>query len=103
MSMYAGNMPVTFTTYDYAIGGKLVEGKANVSEHYRTLMEEGDQDTIEGVKQDLLRQMLNFMLKNKLVEYTWKDDHITGDRIIVLRTYVTPNDQVRILRLSHKL
>jgi len=102
-SMYHDDMPITFTTHDYVIGGKLVQGKAKVSEHYRTLMESGDQHAVYEVKQDLLRQMLNFMLENKLVEFTWKDDHITGDRIIVLRTFVTPNDQVRILRLANKL
>jgi len=102
-NLYHDDMPITFTTYDYAIGGKLVEGKAKVSEHYRTLMEDGDQHAIYEVKQDLLRQMLNFMLENKLVEYTWKDDHMSGDRMIVLRTYVTPNEQVRILRLANRL
>jgi hypothetical protein len=102
-SMYHGDMSFTFTTHDYAIGGKLVQGKAKVTEHYRTLMESGDQDAIDELKQDLLRQMLNFMLENKLIEFTWKDDHITGDRIIVLRTFVTPSDQVRILRLANKL
>lgn len=89
--------------HDYVIGGKLVQGKAKVSEHYRTLMESGDQDAIDGLKQGLLRQMLNFMLENKLIEFTWKDDHITDDRIIVLRTFVTPSKQVRILRLGNKL
>ena len=103
MSMYAGDMPITFTTHDYAIGGKLVQGEAKVTEHYRTLMESGDQDAIDELKQDLLNQMLMFMLKNKLVEFTWKDDHVSGDRMIMLRTYVTPNDQVKILRLANKI
>jgi hypothetical protein len=101
--MYAGDMPITFTTHDYAIGGKLVQGEAKVTEHYRTLMESGDQDAIDELKQDLLNQMLMFMLKNKLVEFTWKDDHVSGDRMIMLRTYVTPNDQVKILRLANKI
>ena len=102
-SFYYGDEPIKFTTHDYVIGGKLVEGKARVSEHYRTLMESGDQDAIDGLKQDLLRQMLNFMLENKLVEFTWKDDHMSGDRMIMLRMYVAPNDQVKILRLANKI
>ena len=102
-SFYHGDEPIKFTTYEYVIGGKLVEGKARISEHYRTLMEDGDEDAIDKVKQDLLNQMLMFMLKNKLVEFTWKDDHVSGDRMIMLRTYVTPNDQVKILRLANKI
>jgi hypothetical protein len=107
-SFYHGDdEPVTFKSYDYVIGGKLVVGKVTISESFRAMLEDGDKVAKHiakhKVKLDLVNQMAEYMLENKLIEFTWKDDHITGDRQIVVRAYLAPNDQVKILRLANKI
>ena len=87
-----------FQTHDYAIGGKMVVGRATLTEHYRMMMEDGDADAIKQVKEKLIHQMAEFILENKLVEFTHQDDPITFNRQIAVRAYLAPNDQVKILR-----
>jgi hypothetical protein len=87
-----------FQTHDYAIGGKMVVGRATLTEHYRMMMEDGDADAIKQVKEKLIHQMAEFILENGLVEFTHQDDPITFNRQIAVRAYLAPNDQVKILR-----
>ena len=97
------NQAPQFNTYDYAIGGKMVVGKSNLSESYRMMMEDGDKEAINAVKSELIHQMALYMLENKLVEFTYQDDPITFSRQIAVRAYLAPNDQVKILRLANKI
>ena len=91
-----------FETHEYAIGGKMVIGRATMSESYRMMMEDGDQKTIDAVKSQLIQQMAQFILENKLVEFAYQDDPITFSRQIAVRAYLAPNDQIKILRVAHK-
>ena len=93
----------TFTSWEYAIGGKMVVGRAEMSEDYRRMMEDGDEYAIKSVKEKLVRDMVSFMLENNLVEFTHQDDPITFSRKIAVRAYLAPNDQVKILRLANKI
>ena len=92
-----------FQTYDYAIGGKLVAGRAEMSEDYRMMVEDGDQEAVFRIKQKLVRDMAEYMLENKLVEFTYQDDPYTLRRHVLVRAYVAPNDQVKILRMANKI
>jgi len=92
-----------FTTHDYAIGGKMVTGKAVLSESYRMMMENGDREAINAVKSELIHKMATFILENNLVEFAYQDDPITFSRQIAVRAYLAPNDQVKILRLANKI
>jgi hypothetical protein len=92
-----------FTSWEYAIGGKMVVGRAEMSEDYRRMMEDGDEYAIKSVKEKLVRDMVTFMIENRLVEFTHQDDPITFSRKIAVRAYLAPNDQVRILRLAKQL
>ena len=92
-----------FTSWEYAIGGKMVVGRAEVSEDYRRMLEDGDEYAIKSVKEKLVRDMVSFMLENKLVEFTHHDDPMTFRRKIAIRAYLAPSDQVRILRLANQL
>lgn len=92
-----------FQSYDYAIGGKMVVGRATMSEDFRMMMEDGDATAIMQVKEKLTRDLVQFILENKLVEFTHHDDPMTMDRQIAIRAYLAPNDQVRILRLANKI
>ena len=93
----------TFTSWEYAIGGKMVVGRATMSEDFRMKMEDGDATAIMQIKEKLTRDLVHFILQNKLVEFTHHDDPITMDRQIAIRAYLAPSDQVKILRLSKQI
>lgn len=98
----AGMTDPEFHTYDYVIGGKMVVGKAILDESYSQLMNT-DQEARDRVKSDLIHQMAQFILENKLVEFTQQDDPLTFRKHIAVRAYLAPNDQVKILRLANKV
>ena len=103
MAISNPNDDVHFQTYDYAIGGKMVVGRARMSEHFRMMIEDGDEDAKKRLKTDLIQQMAMYMLENNLVEFTQHDDPTTMDRQVAVRAYLAPNDQVKILRLANKI
>jgi hypothetical protein len=93
---------VTFTTHDYAIGGKMVVGSCTMTEMDAIDM----MDIIGGkeeIKKRLLIQMLEYMLENKLMEFTMAQDHARATRTFRVRAYLAPNDQVKILRTAYKI
>lgn len=96
-------MDPVFQAYDYAIGGKMVVGKATMSDNYKMLLQDGDEDAKKRVKTELIQQMAQFMLENNLVEFTYYDNPIDFSRQIAVRAYLAPNDQVKILRLANKI
>jgi len=81
----------------------MVVGRAEMSDDYRRMMEDGDEYAIKSVKEKLVRDMVSFMIENRLVEFTHQDDPITFSRKIAVRAYLAPNDQVKILRLANKI
>jgi hypothetical protein len=91
-----------FQAHDYAIGGKMVVGRASMSEEFRILLEDGDFDAKKEIKNRLIHQMAEYMLEHNLVEFTYQDD-VMGNRNIAVRAYLAPNDQVKILRMANKV
>ena len=98
----AGTDPV-FQSYDYAIGGKMVVGRAEMDESYTILLQNGDKDAVKHIKEKLIHDMATYMLENNLVEFTHQDDPMTFRRKIAVRAYLAPNDQVKILRVANKI
>ena len=92
-----------FQSYDYAIGGKMIVGRAEMTENFRMMLEDGDATAIMQIKEKLTRDLVHHMLENKLVEFTHHDDPITMRRQLAIRAYLAPNDQVKILRLANKV
>ena len=92
-----------FQTHDYAIGGKMVVGRAEMDESYTMLLQDGDKDAVKYIKEKLIHDMAQFILENNLVEFTHVDDPLTFRRKIAVRAYLAPNDQVKILRLANKV
>lgn len=92
-----------FETHDYIIGGKMVVGRATMSDSYKMMMEDGDPDAVKAVKSNLIQQMAKFMLENNLVEFTYYDNPMDFSRSVAVRAYLAPNDQVKILRLANKV
>lgn len=93
---------VTFNTYDYAIGGKLLVVTTSISEDYMHLMK-SDFDARERFKHDTALQMAKFMLENKLLEFTEYSDPMTFTKRVACRAYLAPDEQVRILRVANKI
>ena len=93
---------VDFKTYDYVIGGKMIVGKAVMSESFSELLNT-DHDARMHIKKQLISDMAKYILENNLVEFTQMDDPITFTKTVVVRAYLAPNDQVKILRLANKI
>jgi hypothetical protein len=74
-----------------------------MDEAFREMMDNGDKTAILQVKEKLTRDLVIYMLENKLVEFTHHDDPITFHRQLAIRAYLAPSDQVRILRLSKSI
>jgi hypothetical protein len=96
-------MDPVFQSYDYVIGGKMVVGRATMTDHYRMMLEDGDADARQNIKRELIMQMADYMLQNNLVEFTYQDNPMDMSRTIAVRAYLAPNDQVKILRLANKV
>jgi hypothetical protein len=92
-----------FEAYDYAIGGKLVVGRATMSQDFKKLLGDGNEDAKHNLKEKLSQQMAKFMLENNLVEFTYHDNPMDFSRQVAVRAYLAPSDQVRILRLANKI
>lgn len=90
-----------FQTYDYAIGGKMVVGRATMDEGYIALMKEADAK--KHIKEKLIHEMATYMLEHNLVEFTQRDDPMTMRKTIMVRAYLAPNDQIKVLRLANKI
>jgi hypothetical protein len=101
MSLYDDTL--TFNTYDYAIGGKMVVGKAIMSEEHVAMIKGNDDDAKMAVKRDLINQLTKHMLENNLVEFTSHQDHVTGNTMVAVRAYLAPDDKIRILRVANKI
>jgi len=95
------NEPI-FTAYDYVIGGKLVVGKAILEDDFAQLMKT-DYHARDRIKQKLIQDMAQYILENKLVEFTQLIDPITFKTQIAVRAYLAPDDQVKVLRLANKV
>lgn len=97
-----------FETYDYAIGGKMVVGRAVMEQSFLELMQNGDHDAKQNIKKSLVSQLAEYMLENNLVEFThqkgFPNPHTFQEQTVVMvRAYLAPNDQVKILRLANKI
>jgi len=93
----------TFTSWEYAIGGKMVVGKAQMTEEFKVMMDDGDLTAISHVKEKLTRDLVHHMLENKLVEFTSMYDPMLRIKHVAIRAYLAPDDQIKILRLSKQL
>jgi hypothetical protein len=95
------NEPI-FTAHDYLIGGKLVVGRVNMDDTFAEILGK-DIDAKQRLKEKLVHDMATYMLENNLVEFTQQDDPITFSKTIMVRAYLAPNDQIKILRLANKI
>ncbi len=88
----------SFEYHDYAIGGKMVIATCHITE-LQMLTDKVKRE----VRQDLIHQMANYILENKLVEFTQIQDPSNLNTIVRARCYLAPNDQIKILRTASKI
>lgn len=91
-----------FETYDYAIGGKMVVGRAILEDTFAEILGR-DVDAAKRIKEKLAHDIATFMLENQLFEFTQFKDPIEYKTHVAVRAYIAPNDQVKILRLANKI
>jgi hypothetical protein len=94
---------VDFQTYDYLIGGKLVVGKAVMTDSYVQMVNGLDHEARMQLKYKLANEMATYMVENNLVEFTQQDNPYDQTKTIMARAYLAPDDQVKILRLANKI
>lgn len=89
-----------FTYKEFAIGGKLVQGRISISEH-KMLSYGSEREFKEFLKLTMAHQMCEYIISNGLIEFTQRKDHTTFDVIVNARCYLAPSDQVKILRTHY--
>jgi hypothetical protein len=91
---------VTVVTPLETIQGKCILAQKIISSH-EILSATATIDTEERIKKELIRQLAEEMMRSKCVEFTKQNDMTTGGYVFRARIFVTPDDQVRLLRQAN--
>ena len=98
-----GNMnDPLFTSHDYIIGGKLVVGRATYDQLYSVQMKT-DAEFRQSIKHKLATDMVHYMLENNMLEFMQQQNPMDLTTTVLVRAYMAPSDQVKILRLANKI
>jgi hypothetical protein len=79
----------------YAIGGKMITASMTIDHPSMINVPE------VVMKERLAVQLAHAMIENKLIEFTRQEDPQMLGTIIRARTFLTPDTQVRILRINN--
>ena len=90
---------IKFSSEDHAIGGRMLMASIEVDAVNELVMD--DQAWRNLMRHKLATQLATFMLDQDLMEINTFEDLSTMRKQIVARCYMTPRDQVKILRV-HK-
>ena len=82
------------------IQGKCIQAQKIISSH-DILAATATIDTEEMIKKELVRQLAEEMMRSKCVEFTKQNDMTTDGCVFRARIFVTPDDQVRLLRQAN--
>ena len=82
---------------EFAIGGKLITVTYRLN-HIQT-QSFLDENYREEVKKEMSEFMARYILENNLAEFTSTEDYGSQMKILNMRCYLAPNDQVKILRM----
>jgi len=84
---------ITFNCQEFDIGGKLVTATMKVSE-FDLIGVSGDV-----LKERLMRPMIDYIIENKLAEFTMVNDPVHDCKTYRVRCYLAPDATVKILRV----
>lgn len=88
---------IEFNIKEYPIKGQMVMGQVILKEIDLINIPLGV-DIKTHIKKNLLKRLINHMLKNKLAEFTVTDDPLNASKLYRVRCFVTPDEQVRLIR-----
>ena len=85
-------------TTTLAIGGTLIQSRFELADH--EMMQFGSDAAFrDEIKRRLVAELVHYLLANKLVECTTMRRPDTGRTLVAARLCVTPDEQVRLLRI----
>jgi len=92
-----GDMQFQTNLQEFAIGGKLI----TVTYRLNHILTQNflDENYREEVKKEMAEFMARYILENNLAEFTSTEDYGSQMKILNMRCYLAPNDQVKILRM----
>lgn len=82
------------------VQGQCIQAQKVISSH-DILSATATIDTEEMIKKELVRRLAEEMMRAKCVEFTKQNDMTTGGCVFRARIFVTPDDQVRLLRQAN--
>lgn len=86
--------PANIEYEDFAIGGKLISVYTTIPDDlFNTVTVNRDR-----ARQIIVERMAETILQNNLCVTTTDTDHRTMSKVLIVRAYLAPNDQVRLLR-----
>lgn len=88
---------IEFNIKEYPIKGQMVVGQVIIKEIDLINIPHGV-DIKTHIKENLLKKLVNYMLENKLAEFTVTDDPVGASKLYRVRCFMTPDDQVRLIR-----
>lgn len=86
-------------TADHVIAGKLITTTMVVNE-FEAYTFKNEDNFRQELKRKLVAGLANYMVSNGLVETTFESDPRTNNLTIRARCFITPNGDVKILRLK---
>lgn len=84
-------------TKTYAIGGQLVTVKLLLNETEKAMLRNEDQYK-EEIRKRITTELVDQILRNRLCEITTKYDPAWNNQVVIVRAYLAPDDQIKILR-----
>lgn len=88
----------TISVFDEKVRGEMITTEIIVNGFDSTKMNLDEDMFKEEMKKRLARQLAELIIENKLVEFTKQENFNTCETTYRARAYLTPDNQVRILR-----
>lgn len=89
---------IKFDYEDTAYQGKMI--KVTMDLDALTTVQFNDAELRKLIKHELAQKLAKGMIQNNLIEFTSSDDSLTGIKRVYARCFLTPDDNVRIIRMA---
>lgn len=81
---------------DYAIKGEMVIASLSFTDYDSLNLTESEVKA--RIKEKLTKQLAEYILENKMVEFTQMTDPSTGDKTVKARCFIVPSGEVQLIR-----